>query len=93
MALVALFDDLLRKADRGKRSLLVLLDISATFDTVDHGVLLGRLSELGIGALALTWLCSFLEDHPQRVQIGEFLGPMKPQLWGPTGLDYLSNAD
>ena len=24
------------------------------------------------------------------MQIGEFLGSVKPQLWGPTGLDYLS---
>ena len=42
--LVTLFDDLLRDADRGKMSLLVLLDISATFDTVNHSILLGRLS-------------------------------------------------
>ena len=70
-ALVALYDDLLRKADRGKISLLVLLDISAAFDTVDHGILLGRLSELGIGGLAFAWLRSFLEDCPQRVQLGE----------------------
>ena len=31
-ALVALYDDLLKEADRGKMSLLVLLDISAAFD-------------------------------------------------------------
>ena len=55
-ALVTLFDGLLREADRGKTSLLILLDISATFDTVDHGILLGRLSKLGIGGLALAWL-------------------------------------
>ena len=31
---------------------------------------------MGIGGLALAWLCSFLEDRPQRVQIGEsFLAP------------------
>ena len=71
MALVALYDELLREADRGKTSLLVLLDISAAFDTVDHGILLGRLSELGIGGLAYAWLRSFLEDRPQRVQLGE----------------------
>ena len=70
-ALVALLDDLLREANRGETSLLVLLDISATFDTVDHGILLGRLSELGIGGLVLAWLQSFLEDHLQRVQLGE----------------------
>ena len=54
-------------------SLLVLLDISAASDTIDHGILLGRLSELGIGGLALAWLRSFLGDHPQRVQVGEHL--------------------
>ena len=48
-ALVTLFYDLLREADRGKTSLLVLLDISAAFDTVDHGIL----CELGIGGLML----------------------------------------
>ena len=51
--------------------MLVLLNISATFDTVDHSILLGTLSKLRIGGLALAWLRSFLEDRPQRVQIGE----------------------
>ena len=62
---------MLREADGGNISLLVLLDISAAFDTIDHGILLGRLSELGIGGLAFAWLRSFLEDQPQRVQLGE----------------------
>ena len=86
MALVVLLDDLLREADRGKTSLLVLLDISAAFDTVDHGILLGKLSELGIGGLALAWLRSFLEDHPQRVSwprgvsvVGFHRGRLSPQ--------------
>ena len=52
-ALVALFDDLLGEANKCKVSLLILLNISATFDTVDHSILLRRLSELGIGGLVL----------------------------------------
>ena len=69
-ALVALMDDVLREADWGKMSLLVLLDISAAFDTVNHGILLGRLSALRIGGLALAWLQSYFKDLPQRVQLG-----------------------
>ena len=61
-SLLALHDDLLRKTDRGKIYLLVLLDISVAFDTVNHGVLLGRFSGLGISSLALSWLRSFLKD-------------------------------
>ena len=53
--------------------MLILLDLSAAFDTVNHGILLGRLSGLGTGGQALAWLRSFLEDHPQKVQLGEML--------------------
>uniref|UniRef100_A0ABM5FH09 E3 ubiquitin-protein ligase TRIM15-like isoform X2 n=1 Tax=Pogona vitticeps TaxID=103695 RepID=A0ABM5FH09_9SAUR len=67
MALVALQDDLLREADRGRTFQLILLDLSVAFDTIDHSILLGRLSGLGIGGQA------FLEDRPQRVQLVEML--------------------
>ncbi|KAF7235057.1 hypothetical protein EYD10_18093, partial [Varanus komodoensis] len=36
-ASVALYDDLCREKDRGSASLLVLLDLSVAFDTIDHG--------------------------------------------------------
>ncbi|KAF7251055.1 Calcium uptake protein 2, mitochondrial [Varanus komodoensis] len=50
-ALVALYDDLCRERDRGSVSLLVL-DLSAAFDTIDHGILLNRLAGLGVGGTA-----------------------------------------
>uniref|UniRef100_A0A803TBL9 Reverse transcriptase domain-containing protein n=1 Tax=Anolis carolinensis TaxID=28377 RepID=A0A803TBL9_ANOCA len=70
-ALVALVDDLRRELDRGSVSLLVLLDISAAFDTIDHGILLGRLSGMGLGGTALQWLQSFLEGRSQMVKLGD----------------------
>lgn len=69
IALVALQDGLLREADQGNLTLLVLLDPSATFDTVVHDILLDRL--LGIGGLVLNCLQSFLSGQRQRVQLGE----------------------
>uniref|UniRef100_A0A803U1N2 Reverse transcriptase domain-containing protein n=1 Tax=Anolis carolinensis TaxID=28377 RepID=A0A803U1N2_ANOCA len=70
-ALVALVDDLRRELDRGSVSLLVLLDLSAAFDTVDHGILLGRLAGMGLGGTVLQWLHSFLEGRSQMVSLGD----------------------
>uniref|UniRef100_A0A803T8P4 Reverse transcriptase domain-containing protein n=1 Tax=Anolis carolinensis TaxID=28377 RepID=A0A803T8P4_ANOCA len=70
-ALVALVDDLRRELDRGSVTLWVLLDISAAFNTIDHGILLGRLSGMGIGGVALQWLRSFLEGRSQLVKLGD----------------------
>ena len=70
MALFPLHDEPLGEADSSKMSLLILLNLSMAFDTVDHSILLGRLSRLRIGGLALSWFRSFLEDHPETVQLG-----------------------
>ena len=42
-ALVKVTNDLLLTLDAGDSSILVLLDLSAAFDTVDHGLFLSRL--------------------------------------------------
>ena len=71
MAVVALTDDLQSQLDLGGSALLILLDLTAAFDIVDHGLLAHRLANVGIQGLALKWLRSFLQGRGQRVALGE----------------------
>lgn len=60
IAVVSLVDNLWQNQDGGGKSILVLLSSTTTFNTVNHGVLLGKLWGLEVGATVLQWLFSFL---------------------------------
>ena len=67
-ALQKVLSDILTAADSGRVSILGLLDMSATFDTVDHAILFKRLkSAYGFSGTVHSWVCSFLTDREQRV--------------------------
>ena len=52
-------------------TVVLLLDLSAAFDTVDHNKLLDMLYyEIGIRGTAYTWCKSFLTNRTFRVKIG-----------------------
>ena len=58
--------------DQQKITLLVLLDLSAAFDTIDHTVLLETLeSDFGIVGNAQNWIASFLLGRKQHVVIDQ----------------------
>ena len=57
--------------DSGRIGALMLLDLSAAFDTIDHSVLLDVLYRLfGITGIALAWFDAFLSDRHQTVYFG-----------------------
>jgi hypothetical protein len=67
-AVLKVLSDILDAADLSKVTLLGLLDLSAAFDTVDHGILLQRLrTSFGIDGTVLGWIGSFLSGRSQAV--------------------------
>ena len=76
-ALLKIVNDILLGFDENKLSVLALLDLSAAFDTIDHSILLHRLSvSYGIHHLALSWFESYLTGRTQTVCVnGKYSEP------------------
>ena len=70
-ALCSVVNDLLIMLDEGKCGILILLDLSAAFDTVIHSLLLKDLKAIGIEGETLDYLESFLINRTYCVQIEE----------------------
>ena len=69
-ALIRVQNDILRVIDNHECVILLLLDLSAAFDTVNHTILLQRLSCcFGIKEKALAWISSYLCERTQFVCI------------------------
>ena len=82
-ALVKVVNDLRVNMDDGKLSVLVLLDLSAAFDTVDHKILIERL-ELwaGLSGPVLNWLRTYLSDREYFVALGVHSSETRPMTCG-----------
>ena len=79
MALLKVKNDILMSMDEQHVTLLVLLKLSAAFDTIHHDKLIGRLeSDLGITDNALAWFKSYLSDWFQRVSVNGSLSDQFP---------------
>ena len=69
-ALIKVQNDILSALDAGSSAILLMLDLSAAFDTIDHDILLSRLCNVyGITSDALDWFRSYLSGRIQRVVI------------------------
>ena len=82
-ALLRVTNDLLCSIDKGNISMLTLLDLSAAFDTIDHSILLERLSfTFGIKDKALSLIKSYLQERNQKVKINNLYSNELPVSFG-----------
>ena len=69
--IVSIFDNIYNAIDEGNKVQLVLLDMSAAFDTISHKILLDRLEEIGIADKALDLLKSYITNRTYRTMIND----------------------
>ncbi len=82
-ALVKITNDLLLASDKGCNSLLVLLDLRAAFDTIDHDILIDRLQNYtGVQGQALRWFRSYLSDRYHFVYLNGESSQLSPVKYG-----------
>ena len=66
--------DIILAVHKGLVMVLVLLDVSAAFDTINHSMLLHRLeSRFGVSGSALAWFVSYLSERYQCIRIESHL--------------------
>ena len=83
MALLSIKNDIHLSLFRGEATALVLLDLLATFDTIDHSTLLSCLLDwFGVGGSALKWFSSYLTECFHSVKIGSTFSDLQKLLLG-----------
>ena len=82
-AILRIKTDIETVLDDGDAVLLVLLDLSAAFDTIDHNLLITRLrEEAGLTETTLRWVQSYLSDRIQAVKINNSVSSDVPLTTG-----------
>ena len=82
-ALLCVTNDLLLVLDKGHEAVLVLLDYSCAFDTINHSMLFERFKRTyGICGTVLKWCVSYLDSRKQAIVIGDSISDAFPLPWG-----------
>ena len=68
-AFIELTEYIYRCLNNKEYCISIFLDLTKAFDTVNHGVLLGKLERYGVRGLPLQWFASYLKDRQQYVSI------------------------
>ena len=70
--------DILKAIDEKSASLLILLDMSKAFDSLNHNLLLEKLRKLGLKAYVISWFSSYLSSRYQRVRYEDSVSELLP---------------
>ena len=82
-AIMKIYNDIVDAIAEGRVALLSLLDLSSAFDTVDHEILVRRLStSYGVNGRVLSWIEDYLKGRTQSVSWDCSTSALRPVLSG-----------
>ena len=67
--LTFLHDNILKGFDKGLMTGMILVDLQKAFDTIDHDILLKKLSAIGFSNYTICWFQSYLSNRLFRVNL------------------------
>ena len=70
-ALTLLYDKISSAIDNNELTIGIFIDLSKAFDTVNHQILLDKLSHYGIREVAFNWFVSYLSNRHQFIQFND----------------------
>ena len=73
-----MYDRWVRAAHHGQVTGVVLLDLSAAFDLVDHQILVKKLRIYGVDPNFCEWISSYLQGRQQAVWLDHCFSPFLP---------------
>ena len=65
-----------------KSTFLMLLNMSAVFDTLNHTILLSRLREIGISGSAIEWFTSYIKYRFCNIKVGSSTSKLRLNING-----------
>jgi hypothetical protein len=74
-ALIQMYDTWVKAVDEGDMAGVMMVDLSAAFDMVDHAILLDKLKLMGLDSQSVKWMSSYLGGRSQCVCVDGCLSP------------------
>lgn len=82
-ALLKVLNDICMVTDQGDSIVLVLLDLTAAFDMIDHNIVIAQLkSYVGLTGTVLGWFISYLKDRRISVRLRTHMSSAANLPWG-----------
>jgi hypothetical protein len=74
---ISMFDTWQRDLEGEKSVGVLMFNLSAAFDLLDHGILLRKLTSLTFSPHSVKWISSFMSERVQQVQNGSSISPKR----------------